>query len=175
MDRLTQKSDCFDGYTIAELCESCGESSCHEICNGDCMCCGIQAAFNRLAAYENTNLTPDEIDELKQAYADNEPVFIGLGHQLENMECYADQVAAERDVLQAKLDAAVENLALYQKPILVIQEKWSASACPRCKESFFDYEKCDDGYYTRASSLERCPYCGQNLTWNKEDTNNADD
>lgn len=33
------------------------------------------------------------------------------------------------------------------------------------KESYYDYEECDDGYYDRAYSLERCPYCGQKLEW----------
>ena len=28
-----------------------------------------------------------------------------------------------------------------------------------------EYEECDDGYYHRAYSLERCPYCGQKIKW----------
>lgn len=51
------------------------------------------------------------------------------------------------------------------KPRMVIQENWNPSECPRCKESFSDYEPCNDGYYKRAYSLERCPYCGQKLKW----------
>lgn len=47
----------------------------------------------------------------------------------------------------------------------VIQENWNPSKCPRCRTSFYDYETCDDGYYQRAYSLERCPYCGQKLEW----------
>ena len=46
-------------------------------------------------------------------------------------------------------------------------ENWSPSKCPTCGESFYDYEPCDDGYYQRAYSLERCPYCGQLLDWYK--------
>lgn len=50
-------------------------------------------------------------------------------------------------------------------PMKTIQEQWNPSKCPRCKQSFFDYEPCNDGYYQRAYSLERCPYCGQKLEW----------
>ena len=32
-------------------------------------------------------------------------------------------------------------------------------------QDFFDYEPCDDGYYQRAYSMERCPFCGQKLNW----------
>jgi hypothetical protein len=55
--------------------------------------------------------------------------------------------------------------------MLVIQEKWSPSECPRCHKDFSEYEPCDDGYYARAYSLERCPYCGQLIKWSaSEDT-----
>lgn len=50
-------------------------------------------------------------------------------------------------------------------PMKVIQKNWSPSECPRCKKNFSDYEECDDGYYTRAYAMERCPYCGQLLKW----------
>ena len=50
-------------------------------------------------------------------------------------------------------------------PMKTIQEQWNPSECPRCKEPFFEYEPCNDGYYQRAYSLERCPYCGQKLEW----------
>ena len=49
-----------------------------------------------------------------------------------------------------------------KKPII---HKWDPSECPTCKNDFFDYEPCDDGYYQRAYGLERCPYCGQKLNW----------
>ena len=51
------------------------------------------------------------------------------------------------------------------KGMEVITENWNPSKCPRCKRSFSDYEPCDDGYYDRATNLERCPYCGQKLDW----------
>ena len=48
--------------------------------------------------------------------------------------------------------------------IMIIKD-WEPSVCPRCNERFSAYEDCDDGYYRRAYSLERCPYCGQKVKW----------
>ena len=52
-------------------------------------------------------------------------------------------------------------------PMAVITEEWNPSVCPRCNESFYDFEPCFDGYYNRASNLDRCPFCGQRLDWDK--------
>lgn len=52
-------------------------------------------------------------------------------------------------------------------PMQVIADKWSPTMCARCGSAFVDYEPCDDGYYKRATSLERCPYCGQMLDWSQ--------
>lgn len=48
-------------------------------------------------------------------------------------------------------------------PKEVIIKPWESSQCPNCKEHF--KEDCDDGYYTRATTMERCPYCQQRLKW----------
>lgn len=58
-----------------------------------------------------------------------------------------------------------ESIDQYQKPMKVIQEKWEPSECPRCHKHFREFEPCDDGYYDRAYSLVRCPYCGQSIKW----------
>lgn len=50
-------------------------------------------------------------------------------------------------------------------PMGVIMLKWNPSECPRCRKNFSDFEPCDDGYYDRATSMERCPFCGQKLEW----------
>jgi len=50
-------------------------------------------------------------------------------------------------------------------PMKMIQEDWESSECPRCHKLFYDYEECNDGYYDRAYSLDRCPYCGQKIEW----------
>lgn len=56
----------------------------------------------------------------------------------------------------------IKALNTGKKPIM---SDWEPSVCPTCGESFDDYEDCHDGYYDRAQSLYRCPYCGQKLEW----------
>jgi len=58
-----------------------------------------------------------------------------------------------------------EAIIYLNKPIKPITEHWQVSICPTCDEGFYDYEECNDGYYTRAYTLERCPSCGQKLNW----------
>lgn len=53
------------------------------------------------------------------------------------------------------------------QPMHVVTEDWNPSECPRCGESFAEFEPCDDGYYDRSESLERCPCCGQRLCWDR--------
>ena len=50
-------------------------------------------------------------------------------------------------------------------PRRVITKAWEYSVCQNCGKDFSDFEECDDGYIRRAESLERCPYCGQKITW----------
>ena len=52
-------------------------------------------------------------------------------------------------------------------PMNVIIPKWNSSKCPRCQKDFSDYEPCNDGYYDRANTMERCPFCGQKLNWKR--------
>lgn len=68
------ETNLFDGYTLKCLCafgrdgEADDEDGCsvycEEMCNQDCTNCGIQEAFDKLAAYENTGLSPAEVMEL---------------------------------------------------------------------------------------------------------------
>ena len=60
------------------------------------------------------------------------------------------------------------NFALKEinTPMRMITKKWNPSECPRCHIDFGDLEECDDGYYNRATNLNRCPYCGQSIEWN---------
>ena len=82
-DRLTMETNVLDGYTLKCMCTfgrdmladdelGCGEY-CEE-CKEDCNKCGIQEAFNRLAEYENTGLSPEEVMELARnlKFADND-------------------------------------------------------------------------------------------------------
>jgi hypothetical protein len=61
--------------------------------------------------------------------------------------------------------AIKDLLEMLNRPERPVTEDWQVSTCPTCEEGFYDYEECDDGYYTRAYSLDRCPFCGQKLKW----------
>ncbi len=79
MDRLTVNSVSHDErYTLKCMCKLSNfglpewEYNCRDYCDlnaDDCEYCGIREAFDRLAAYEDTGLTPEEITTL---IADNE-------------------------------------------------------------------------------------------------------
>lgn len=95
-------------------------------------------------------------------YGNNQEVYNAI-FELENYEDLGtpEQLAE----MKAELELLKDDLAQYQLPMLVIQEDWNNSKCPRCNENFSDYEDCDDGFYHRAYSLNRCPHCGQKITW----------
>lgn len=74
MDRMTIKSNIIDGFTLKCLCSFRDDGSiededhcrdyCQYGCCEDCDVCGIQKAFDLLAAYEDTGLTPEEIKNM---------------------------------------------------------------------------------------------------------------
>lgn len=69
MERLTARDIFTPGLWI---CTKAGDKNCSTICQTqqtECEECPIQDAFNRLAAYEDTGLTPEEISTLQ---AENE-------------------------------------------------------------------------------------------------------
>lgn len=87
MDRLTTKLYHINkGYYVLK---------CFETCKGSCFLrdegislCGVQVAINKLAAYEDTGLTPEEITEMKADYErrkklreENEKLFIKEGYE----------------------------------------------------------------------------------------------
>jgi RNA polymerase-binding transcription factor DksA len=82
-ERLTKKSECADLITIKALCESCGEDACGDLCTEylykECKGCPVQEAFDRLAAYEDTGLTPERIRELQNAF--------NILFELESLRC----------------------------------------------------------------------------------------
>ena len=102
--------------------------------------------------------------------------FIGLNlykHQKAMLYMiYKNEIIRMRKVIDS-MDAykrgyqrALEDINM---PMAVVADRWKPSACPRCNESFADYEQCDDGYYKRAVNLYRCPFCGQKLDWDVVD------
>ena len=50
----------------ADDCDSC-EEHCND-CNGECHSCAVQECFTKLAEYESTGLTPEEIQTLKTRF-----------------------------------------------------------------------------------------------------------
>lgn len=73
MDRLTVNSDILDGrYELKCLVSNDlvpeYKGNCRDYCEGnaDCEFCGIREAFDRLAAYEDTGLSPKEIKLLQE-------------------------------------------------------------------------------------------------------------
>lgn len=61
MDRLTEWHYYPDNIKLARVRFSRIECDCEDYCRtqGSCVNCEIQNAFNRLAAYEDTGLTPE--------------------------------------------------------------------------------------------------------------------
>ena len=49
------------------------------------------------------------------------------------------------------------------KPVYVKYEKYEPGYCPKCGESFWEYEKCVDGQWFRNLKMTRCPECGQKI------------
>lgn len=79
---------------------------------------------------------------------------------------YAKDLYEELDNIQDEYNDLQERiLQEINTPRKMITKNWEPSVCPRCNESFSDYEECDDGYYQRAYALQRCPYCGQKIKW----------
>lgn len=90
-ERLTTKSYIVDGYILKCMCtfgrdgEADDESGCPELClecGADCNKCGVQTAFNRLAEYENTGLSPQEIQELKERSSGKRTMDINIKFEL---------------------------------------------------------------------------------------------
>lgn len=70
MNRLTRNSLITDLPMPIKLQESCGEDACMEACeqyvDNNCNEYPIQECMSKLAAYENTELEPEQIDELNK-------------------------------------------------------------------------------------------------------------
>lgn len=77
MERLTIQYDgewvpkelcTIDREGEADSCNGCGEQC--EAAGEVCGACAIQKCFDRLAEYENTGITPDQIQEIDRLYAE---------------------------------------------------------------------------------------------------------
>ncbi|MDF2891224.1 MAG: hypothetical protein K0R80_1591 [Clostridia bacterium] len=66
--RLTTTSEITESATLIALCESCGEDGCDANCeeyqNNNCVGCPVQESFARLAAYEDSGFSPEQVRAL---------------------------------------------------------------------------------------------------------------
>lgn len=83
---------------------------------------------------------------------DGNKVYLELG----------EEYSAEEDQYKLGYQQALKDI---NNPMKMIMPKWGSSECPRCGNVFYEYETCNDGFYKRAKSLDRCPYCGQKIEW----------
>lgn len=71
-------------------------------------------------------------------------------------------------------DSAEQNIALgfllhqaaIQEPIYVKRPQYAPAICPNCGVELSEHH--GDGYYTHPTWQERCPECGQAITWKYE-------
>lgn len=80
-ERLTTQSEVFDGVTLKAFCESCGEDDCRAFCTNEgeetqCDICPVQKAFERLAQYEESGLSPDEVSDLAKVKIEGRLVIL---------------------------------------------------------------------------------------------------
>lgn len=63
-----------DGYP--DICDRCPGGNGN--CEGDCRECPVQACFDRLAAYEDTGITPEQVREMDRLYTEKCQEVAGL-------------------------------------------------------------------------------------------------
>lgn len=85
-----------------ENCDRCPGSNGN--CDGDCDECPVQACFDRLAAYEDTGITPEQVHEMDRIYAEKCREVAGLKMAMAGQEG-ADQDGKKTP--QVHTDAAV--------------------------------------------------------------------
>lgn len=107
MERLTVPYEYGDGYR-SKCAETCGE------CDG---CWGLDEIVNRLGAYEDTDLTPEEVND----------AVAGLKFLAKSQLVSAFGVAAERLLELAEADKAGRLMVLPCKPGDIL---WTFSSYP---------------------------------------------
>ncbi len=93
MERLTMRRSLDGNHALECLCllGDDGKTDVIENCSAYCNCrfscgnCGIQKAFNLLAAYEDTGLTPEEIKHLQENKGEIGEALDGILAKLKEM------------------------------------------------------------------------------------------
>jgi len=105
MDRLTGR-DGYDAYFLACFEEPCDGNGCD---NPDCSMI-TNLVCERLAAYEDTGLAPDEIVALKAKLGEFSEAFKGAQAVCEVAISEKKQAIAERDRFKARAEAAEADI-----------------------------------------------------------------
>ena len=143
MERLTElhykKSD---GYYAR-----CSEH-CNDIC--DCNCEKWGEIVDRLGAYEDSGLEPEEIEKNKQD--------VEAGYLKVTARRYGIDVSRLRELVEADREGRLVMLDEPRKPLIWGDDNHDSILCPNCKHDLM-------GGFQEADSCEvpmyQCPYCGQ--------------
>lgn len=89
-ERLTAPSEAINSITLKALCESCGEDACGDLCTEylykECKGCPVQEAFNRLAAYEDIEKSPEDIISSLEDYKDVSQQYANFIHEMQPLK-----------------------------------------------------------------------------------------
>ena len=158
MERLTKRSY-ETTHENGVCCTHFGSPECCEVC-GNCAlnCKWEEAAWSRLAAYEDTRLTPEEV--LPKDNADEIAMKL---LRLEDLESFAPYERL-RKLAEADKDGRLVVLDEPMRPLVWGDKEHDTILCPRCL--------CDlMGGFEYAPSCEtvmfQCPHCGQPIKSDK--------
>lgn len=196
MERLTVKCDdttfmpkamCSvgrDGFVDdCDSCIECCENNIDNMCND----CPIHECFNRLAEYEDTDLTPEKIQAMDKEFSVQAKELmeyrnigtveeireaaekIAIAHELfgnesiikeamEKLRKVADEFTEYREIGTVEDCRETMEKQREKKPVLYGDYEDGRLECPNCKEELMDLEEC--GFHF-------CPYCGQAIDWSE--------
>ncbi|HZK52975.1 MAG TPA: hypothetical protein VFC84_02040 [Desulfosporosinus sp.] len=138
VERLTTQSEVFDGVTLKEFCESCGESDCREFCssedeNPQCDICPVQRAFDRLATYEDIG-SPDEFAKFFKDKAERHRIYnsalstFGIRHQ--TIKCIEELSELQKELCkQANGDGTKDKVIEEMADVEIMLEQMKIGLC----------------------------------------------
>ncbi len=186
MDRLTIKNGIDGNYVHRNMCfygvdghiDDC--DGCMEYCEGmegECGGCAIQECFNRLAEYEDTGLTPEQILEMDGMYKElSREVMayrkVGTVVEVKSMGKYS-RLAKKHGTIGQAIDECAEYEAIgtveecreaveKQKLKKPVKDEYCHECCPSC-----GWIVCKGEYGGRY--LPHCENCGQAIDWRDSD------
>lgn len=89
MERLTQQK--------FNMCDSCSEGTiCEHYCNPSFPVCGNKAIYDRLAAYEDTGLEPEDVAKMAKEWTSYETI-LSYVDEIGGVDHLRDLIQAERE------------------------------------------------------------------------------